>query len=157
MILSRKFPNVLQCTWTSLKKKNRQITFWDCTLALFVIYDKELRQSCFYFKTALIVRQQDSTNLFRAQRWSFHILYKLGETLPPNKNLWWLFEYYLFFRNVYISGLTLFLALVIRLQKKILVQDKMNQWVNIRIKPWPLQENTRTHFGAGQVWWIKMK
>ena len=33
--------------------------------------------------------------------------------------------YSLFFRNVYISGLALFLALVIRLQKKILVQDRM--------------------------------
>ena len=115
----------LQCTWTSLKKKNHQFG-----ILLFKSIVRDLWQTIeaiLPFKTALIVRQQDSTNLFRAQRWSFHILYKLGETLPPNKNLWWLFEYYLFFRNVYISGLTLFLALVIRLKKKILVQIK---WPN---------------------------
>ena len=42
-----------------------------------------------------------------------------------------LFKYSLFFRNVYISGLTLFLALVIRLQKKILVQDRIGADIRI--------------------------
>ena len=76
--------NALERHW---KRKITRSHFRIFLLALFVIYSKELRQSCLYFKTVLIFRQQDSTNLFRAQRWPFHIYWtNLEKTLPPNKN-----------------------------------------------------------------------